>query len=106
MDILEGLVMGTPGVTAHTKSQTYVAEVFAELRQLEPGEGNARLSLQVCKEACTWLHSIVNPPEGASLLANVEQYMKYRHYESGMEYDFFPFPRSAGLLESSYLRDR
>ena len=72
--------MGTPGVTARTKSQTYVAELHAEIRQLEPGEGSARLSLHVCKEVCTWYRKVVNRSEreGSSFLANVEQYMKYR----------------------------
>ena len=97
--------MDTPGVTARTKSQTYLAEVLAEIRQLEPGEGNARLSLQFCKEVCTWLRYVVNKSEGASFLANVEQYMEYRHYESGMVYVFFSFSRAAGPLESSHLRD-
>lgn len=86
MDTIEGLVMGTPGATADRKSQTYLAEVLAEIRQLAPGEADARLSLQFCKEVCTWLRYAVNKSEGASFLANVEQYLKYRQYESGMVY--------------------
>ena len=97
--------MGTPGVTARTKLQTYVAELLAEIRQLEPGEGSARLSLHVCKEVCTWLRYVVNKSEGASFLANLEQYMEYRQYESGMVY-VFSFSGSAGPLKASHLRDR
>ena len=97
--------MGTPGVTARTKSQTCVAEVLAEIRQLEPGEVNARLSLQVCKDVCMWLRYAVNPPERASFLANVEQYMKYRQYECGTVYVFFSFPAICWPSRVVNLRD-